>query len=220
VGHEVQREITDRLLRKEAERKEGHEAACPCGGRATYRGHNELTVVTAGGRVRMRRAYYYCDRCGTGHCPADRRLGLGPANTTPTAQARLAVLAAFAPFVQVCDLVAQLGLPLPLDIKSTERVAQGVGARLGAARLRPFGRAARPVAVGFDGVMYPTWEGNKEARVAGHLRAGLGSQADAGRRSGAVQRVSGDHRQPGKPRDSSLRAGPGAGWRWRGGRGV
>src|SRR5437879_4673228 len=63
LGHDVQREITDRFLREEAERQEGHQAACPCGGTACYRRHNELTVVTTGGRVRVRRAYYYCSRC-------------------------------------------------------------------------------------------------------------------------------------------------------------
>lgn len=166
LGHDVQREISDRLLGDEAARQEGNQAACPCGGCATYRGHNGLTLVTAAGRARVRRAYYYCDHCREGHCPADQRLGLGPANTTPTAQARLAVLSALSPYVQVEDLVAQLGLSLQLDLKSTERVAQAVGAQLQASAFAPYGTAARPVALGFDGIMFPTWEGNKEARCA------------------------------------------------------
>ena len=187
LGHDVQREITDRFLREEAERKEeGPQASCPCGGSARYRGHNELTVVTAAGRVRVRRAYYYCDHCRTGHCPADRRLGLGPANTTPVAQARLSVLAALATFVQVPDLLAQLGLPLQVDIKSTERVAQRVGGQLAAATQRPYGLAERTVAVGFDGVMFPTWEGYKEARCGvvyePDWEAGRTPEAEAGLR--------------------------------------
>jgi hypothetical protein len=167
LGREVQHEISERFLQDEAERKAGNQVACPCGGRATYRGHNELTVVTAAGRLRVRRAYYYCDQCRAGQCPADRWLGLGPANTTPTAQARLALLAALSPsYVQVADLVAQLGLPLQLDLKSTEQVAQAVGAQVKAHPCQPHGKATRPVAVGFDGIMVPTWEGNKEARCA------------------------------------------------------
>ena len=114
----------------------------------------------------MRRAYYYCDCCRKGQCPADQRLGLGPANTTPTAQARLAVLSALSPYVQVADLVAQLGLSLQVDLKSTERVAQAVGQALQVRAFAPYGPATRPVAVGFDGIMFPTWEGNKEARCA------------------------------------------------------
>lgn len=166
VGQDLQREVSERTLREQAERKEGNRIACPCGGTATYRRHQELTVVTAAGRIRVRRAYYRCARCGVGQCPADARLGLGPANTTPTAQARLAVLGAFSAYVQVSDLAAQLGLPLQLDIKSTERVAQAVGARLQAAPPEPFGLTTGGVTVALDGVMLPTWDGYRETRCA------------------------------------------------------
>ena len=165
MSQDLQRELIERTLSEEAERKEGNQAACACGGNARFQRYHGLTVVTAGGRVRVRRAYYHCAACGKGHCPADLRLRLGPGNTTPTAQARLAVLSALEPYVQVASLIAQLGLPLQLDLKSTERVTQAVGARLGASVLRPYGPAVRPVAIGFDGVMIPTKEGYKEARV-------------------------------------------------------
>ena len=165
MGQDVQMEISEGALHEEAERREGNQSACPCGGTATFQRYHGLTVVTAAGRVRVRRAYYHCEACGNGHCPADARLRLGPGNTTPTAQARLAVLSALEPYVQVADLIAQLGLPLELDLKSTERVTQAVGARVAKGILRPHPKATRPVAVGFDGVMIPTWEGYKEARV-------------------------------------------------------
>lgn len=71
-----------------------------------------MTVLTATGRVRVQRAYYHCQACSAGHCPADAWLRLGPGNTTPTAQARRAVLSALEPYVQVDDLCAQLGLPV------------------------------------------------------------------------------------------------------------
>ncbi|HEU4753753.1 MAG TPA: hypothetical protein VFU47_11655, partial [Armatimonadota bacterium] len=166
VGHEVQREVSAEVLQEEAARKEGNQSACPCGGRATFQRFHGLWIVTGAGRLRVRRAYYECRQCGRGHCPADARLGLGPAHTTPTAQARLAVLATLEPYVQVADLIFQLGLPLELDLKSTERVTQALGAQLAAAGdPRPHAPTQRPVALGFDGVMVPTWEGRKEARV-------------------------------------------------------
>lgn len=165
LGQDVQRELREQILPHEAERKEGNQTTCPCGGTATYQRHHGLTLVTAAGRVRVRRAYYHCSRCGKGHCPADARLRLGTANTTPTAQARLAVLSALEPYVQVGDLVRQLGLPLELDLKSTERVTQSMGTALKSAKLRPFGEAERTVVIGFDGVMLPTRDGYKEARV-------------------------------------------------------
>lgn len=166
LGQEVQREISAELLREEAERKEGKDCTCACGGRATFQRFHGLWIVTAAGRLRVRRAYFYCQRCRAGFCPADARLGLGPANATPTTQARLAVLSALEPYVQVADLIFQLGLPLQLDLKSTERVTQAVGAALTAAGPRcSYGATDRPVALGFDGVMVPTWDGRKEARV-------------------------------------------------------
>jgi hypothetical protein len=165
LGQDVQREIREQILPHEAERKDGNQTSCPCGGTATYQRHHGLTLVTAAGRVRVRRAYYHCEQCGKGHCPADARLRLGPSNTTPTAQARLAVLSALEPYVQVADLVRQLGLSLELDLKSTERVTQALGARLPETPLRPYGRAERVVAIGYDGVMLPTYDGYKEARV-------------------------------------------------------
>jgi hypothetical protein len=119
----------------------------------------------AAGRLRVRRAYFHCAACGQGHCPADRRLGLGPANTTPTVQARLAVLAALVPYTQVNDVLAQLGLPLTVDLKSTERITQSLGAQLPFGPPAPCGVAQRAVALALDGVMLPTWEGYKETRV-------------------------------------------------------
>lgn len=166
MGREVQREVNAEVLREEAARRDGNQCACVCGSRATFQRLQGLWIATAAGRLRVWRAYYHCERCGKGTCPADARLGLGPANTTPTAQARLSVLSVLEPYVQGKDLIFQLGLPLEVDLKSTERVTQAVGARLTAAGPPPpYGPAARPVAIGFDGVMYPTWQGKKEARV-------------------------------------------------------
>jgi hypothetical protein len=166
MGQELQRELGERTLHDEAARKEGNQSACPCGGTATFQRYHGLTVVTTAGRLRVRRAYYHCERCQQGHCPADMRLRLGPSNITPAAQARLAVLSTLEPYVQVADLIWQLGLPLQVDLKSTERVTQAVGAGLIAAGPpRPYGPTTRPIAIGIDGVMVPTWEGKKEARV-------------------------------------------------------
>lgn len=167
MGHSVQREVSERVLQEEAARKEANTCLCPdCGKMADFQRYHGVTLVTAAGRQPVLRPYFLCRPCGKGHCPADRRMGLGPNHTTPTAQARLAVLSAMEPYVQVADLIFQLGLPLQLDLKSTERVTQAVGARLIAmGPVAPYGATPRPVALGFDGVMVRTWEGRKEVRV-------------------------------------------------------
>ena len=83
MGQEVQREVSEQVLREEAARQEGNQRACPCGGRATFPRFHGLWRVTAAGRLRVLRAYYHCQHWGQGCCPADTRLGLGPAHTTP-----------------------------------------------------------------------------------------------------------------------------------------
>lgn len=167
VGGETLRELTEELLREQVERREGNQSACGCGHRATYRGHYSLTVLTEHGAVRLRRAYYYCTACGTGQCPADRELGLGPARTTPAVQAKVTVLAAEVPYTRVPTLLRQLGLPFAPCIKSVEQIAQQVGAQLRADPAPPsFPRAARELVVAVDGVIMPGRGGGKEVRCA------------------------------------------------------
>ena len=49
MGQDVQREISEGALHEEAERREGNQSACPCGGTATFQRYHGLTVVTAAG---------------------------------------------------------------------------------------------------------------------------------------------------------------------------
>lgn len=165
LGREVQRQISEETLQEDAARRSGNQSACACGQLALFARMQALPVVTAAGKQRLFRAYYYCDHCRNGHCPADVRLRLGIGNTTPTVQARAAALSGMEPYVQVNDLFHQLGIPIELDIKTLEEVTQAVGHQLAKAERQPFAAAERLVAVGFDGVMVPTPEGNREARV-------------------------------------------------------
>ena len=164
LGALVAEEVTKELGREQAERPEGNQARCPCGQVARFKGHYGLEVITAHGRLRIARAYYYCAGCGHGFAPLDRRWGLGPANTTPTVQAKLTVLAAQVPYTQVPAILAQLGVPIRIDIKSVEAVAQQVGRAVQAAPPLAQPVAGRALAVAVDGVMLPTRGGYKEAR--------------------------------------------------------
>ena len=46
-------------------------AQCRCGGPARYGGRRAKTFLTLVGEMRIERAYYYCERCGSGFCPRD-----------------------------------------------------------------------------------------------------------------------------------------------------
>lgn len=42
---------------------------CRCGGRWVFEGYREREVMTTQGSIRIRRAYFTCDRCGAGIFP-------------------------------------------------------------------------------------------------------------------------------------------------------
>jgi len=168
IGSATNRELTEEWVRKQAEGEPVRESACPdCGGSTRFKGRYEQEVVTAQGRVRVARAYYHCAACGKGSCPLDRTWGLGPANTTPTVQARLASLAVWIPYTRLPEVTGQLRLTWRLDVKSSEAITQRVGEAVRQAPPVHFGPAPRPVVVAVDGVFLLTRdEGWKEARCA------------------------------------------------------
>jgi hypothetical protein len=164
VGRELMREVTETLLHERAPRRAGNQSACDCGGRASYRGQQPLTLVTAHGRIPVERAYFYCEPCRQGHCPRDREWGLGPAHTTPTVQALVADLAAEIAYTGVPQRLRRWGWPIHLGVKSVELIAQRLGERVQADPQGVDSVAQRPLAVAVDGVMLPTRGGYKEAR--------------------------------------------------------
>lgn len=165
VGRELMREVTETLLHERAPRRAGNQTVCACGGHASYRGEQALTLVTAHGRIPVERAYFYCKPCREGHCPRDREWGLGPAHTTPTVQALVADLAAEIAYTGVPQRLRRLGLPIHLGVKSVELIAQRLGEQVQADPPAVDTVAQRPLAVAVDGVMLPTRDGYKEART-------------------------------------------------------
>jgi hypothetical protein len=164
LGREVMREITREVVPEPTPPPPGNQRACACGAMARYRGRNALTVVTTHGRVRVRRAYFYCRACGKGHCPLDAAWGLGPGNTTPAVQDLVAGLAALLPYVQLPAVLRRVHSPVQLGVKTIEQVTQAVGARL--TQQPPPGPtpSGRRIAVAVDGAMLPTRAGYREAR--------------------------------------------------------
>lgn len=65
---QVQSELMEAVV---AEQGMGHlpEEGCACGGRWVFQGYRERQVMTTQGNIRVRRAYFTCDRCGAGVFP-------------------------------------------------------------------------------------------------------------------------------------------------------
>src|SRR6266700_786319 len=108
VERETTRELTEEMIKEQTGKRQGNQSACGCGGTATYRKQSTITLVTAFGRVRSERAYFYCGQCREGHCPQDRAWGIGPGHTTPTAQSLVGYLAATGAYVQVPKTLARV----------------------------------------------------------------------------------------------------------------
>lgn len=164
IEQEVLREVTEEMLREQSERRKGNQCACRCGGIARYRKNSALQVVTLFGRVQVRRPYFYCSRCGKGHCPLDRRWGLGPGNTTPGVQDLISALAAFSSYQSLPVLLPRVRPQVRLGVKTIELIAQQVGRAVEQSPPPGYGRAERPLAVAADGVIMPLRGGGKEAR--------------------------------------------------------
>lgn len=168
VGGATNRELTEELVREQSAQEPLRETACPkCAGKTRYKGRYADEVVTVQGRVKVRRRYYHCAVCHKGTCPLDRAWGLGPGNTTPTVQARTAVLGVWVPYTRRPEVSQQLGLAWSVDVKTGELITQRVGTAVRQAPPAGPGAATRPVAVAVDGVFLLTrTEGWKEARCA------------------------------------------------------
>jgi hypothetical protein len=105
-------------------------AACPrCGHTLAARGPAERTVETLVGAVRLRRPYFYCERCQLGTSPLDEALQLAERRKQPDVQRAAVQLTKEVPYETACELFAELtGLPLSAHTahEVTQAVAQGL----------------------------------------------------------------------------------------------
>ena len=164
VSEELGREVTREIIAEQSGRRKGNQIACSCGGRAFYRGQYRQTWVTGHGRIVAQRAYFYCGKCGQGHCPIDGEWGIGIANTTPTVQAMVSAFAAEDPYTKVMRLLGRAGAPIHLGTKSVELIAQALGQAVAAKPPRLTAKAERALAVAVDGTIMLTRGRGKEVR--------------------------------------------------------
>jgi hypothetical protein len=167
IERDCLQEITREWIQERTGKRAGNRAPCPCGqGFATYRGQNNIDLVTAFGRSPAERAYFYCRICRNGHCPQDYAWRIGPGNTTPTVQSLVSYLAFKDAYTGVPETLSRVRPQIHLGVKTVELIAQGVGAALQQSYRPHFGPAAQSPAVAVDGVIVPMRGGpGKEARV-------------------------------------------------------
>ena len=82
------------LLHDEAPARDRRKLPCPCGKHAQYVDLRSKTVLTAVGKVALRRPYYLCPQCRKGQFPVDAELDIEHAESSPGVRRMLAVVGA------------------------------------------------------------------------------------------------------------------------------
>jgi len=69
--------LLQRLVNRSVNGYEGSSLACKCGGSMRFVSHRGRSVNTLFGWITIKRAYYYCPKCGASSVPYDKASGLG-----------------------------------------------------------------------------------------------------------------------------------------------
>lgn len=119
---------------------EGHRcwtrsAPCGCGSRARFVTYRRRDVVSLYGTVRVRRAYHYCSRCGSGQFLWDQAQGLNGLVWTPVVKSLVAEVAGRLAYGEAVRLLERL-VGLRIEESCAERIVLEVGGRLRAEESR------------------------------------------------------------------------------------
>jgi hypothetical protein len=172
---------------------EGHPPAaeqrtlpCGCGQQARYRELRSKSLLTALGRVELRRPYYLCSHCQKGQFPLDQQLDVEDNQLSPGVRRMLAVVGSEVSFVRGQE---QMGLLAGLEVtaKAVERTAEAIGEDIAAQEQALIGQAHQlslPLPTG-DPIptMYIQMDGTQVPVVASE------TQGRAGRSEGQPSRT-------------------------------
>lgn len=148
--HQVGTVALRELLQYEQPAGDQRKRPCPCGHTAQYLDLRSKTVVTALGKVELRRPYYRCAHCGEGQFPVDDELDVKNTRKSPGVRRMLALVGQGAPFDrgrQQMELLAGL----EITAKEVERTAEAVGEDIAAREQEEIQRAMQwdlPMVVG------------------------------------------------------------------------
>jgi hypothetical protein len=171
LRQELTQAVTEGLV-EQAHRAviEQRTAACPqCGQTLSARGPQDRTVETLVGAIRLRRPYFYCERCQLGTAPLDEALRLAERRKQPDVQKAAVQLTKEIPYATACELFEEL-TGLPLSVHTAHEVTQAVAEGLTVLDVAPSreeivakiaavaaGQPWRPILVlAIDGAAVPT----------------------------------------------------------------
>lgn len=102
------------------------EIPCECGGQTRFHQMRPKQILTALGRIQIRRPYYLCDRCHQGQSPRDRELDVEGTEYSPALRRMMALVGSEGSFEQGRQQLEQLA-GLHVTTKAVERQAEAIG---------------------------------------------------------------------------------------------
>jgi hypothetical protein len=185
LRQELTQAVTEGLV-EQAHRAalEQRTAVCPqCGQTLWARGPQERTVETLVGVIRLRRPYFYCERCQLGSTPLDAALELAERRKQPDVQRAAVQLTKEVPYETACELFTEL-TGLPLSVHTAHEVTQAVAEGLTVLDVAPSreevvakivavaeGQPWRPIMVlAIDGADVPTRPETAQGRRPGRKK--------------------------------------------------
>jgi hypothetical protein len=100
-----------------------------CGYVAKFHSWQERRVVTVHGQVKLRRAYYYCQRCHVSYCPYDAVLGLAD-GISPATRPLVCLAGTLVPFEDAAQDVLRRFANVRLSASTVLRCTEAAGEQL------------------------------------------------------------------------------------------
>lgn len=144
----------------------GPTTPCSCGQPARYVARRGKTFDSALGKLRLKRAYYYCEACEAGFCPRDRALGLEQTSLSPAVTRMVGIAAAMVSFAESSELMFELA-GVRVTAKQVERKAEALGAEIAhyeRSVVEPEEPTAGTLYLGMDGTGVPMRRQELEGR--------------------------------------------------------
>jgi hypothetical protein len=129
TAHRIAAEAVEKLLNKDLSDYSGPFCQCSCGHMAQYRSRREKTIISVLGPIKLSRAYYHCQACGSSIVPRDAQLGYGTGGVSPAVERMMAYAAAGTSFGESAELMAELA-GIKVTAKMIERSAEKTGDKI------------------------------------------------------------------------------------------
>ncbi len=124
--HSVGSMMLEKLLDSDGGDYRGRTLSCEKGHTVEFKEYRDKQLLTVLGPVRVKRAYYYDEECGEGHCPKDRALDIVETSFSPGVRRIIGRVGAYRPFGLGHEDIKEMA-GIEVDSKAIERISHQLG---------------------------------------------------------------------------------------------